>query len=79
MRNPSKPLHDPGRRVRTVFLRHRCAAVVPEGGHSVRFRQCRRRPVMELRGIGFCRQHGLRIQAFIAKMTAEGMAALRAE
>lgn len=39
----------------------RCAAVVPEGGRSVLFRQCGRKPGFGPDGI-FCKQHADKIK-----------------
>lgn len=40
-----------------------CRASVPDGGRSVTFHQCPRKPTEAIEGYGFCRQHAKKIRA----------------
>ena len=48
----------------------KCRASVPVGGRSPLFRQCRKSPVAQIQGYGFCKGHGEKIQKAIDRERA---------
>lgn len=55
-------LYKPHAHRRAPLDSHYCAAAVHEGGQSVTFHQCGRRPALRLGGYGWCKQHARRIK-----------------
>ena len=55
-------LYAPHANKRAPLDAHYCAAAVHEGGQSVTFRQCGRRPTLRIGGYGWCTQHARRIK-----------------
>ena len=64
-------LYAPHAHRRAPFTAYLCAAAVSEGGQSVTFRQCARRPTIRIGGYGWCIQHATMLHRRAAYVTPD--------